>query len=92
MPTYEYECLGCRRTFEVEQGISEPALTECPDCGGQVRRLIGAGSTFIIKGPGGGSGRREHGKGGGCSLEETGTTCCGREERCEKPPCGSGGK
>ena len=21
-----------------------------------------------------------------------GTTCCGREERCDKPPCSSGGK
>jgi putative FmdB family regulatory protein len=51
MPTYEYECLKCRRVFEVRQRISEPALTMCDVCGGEVRRLLSA-APFILKGGG----------------------------------------
>ena len=51
MPTYEYECLKCKRVFEVRQRISEPALTVCDVCGGEVRRLLSA-APFILKGGG----------------------------------------
>jgi putative FmdB family regulatory protein len=51
MPTYEYECLKCRRVFEIRQRISEPALTVCDVCGGEVRRLLSA-APFILKGAG----------------------------------------
>ena len=51
MPTYEYECLKCRRVFEIRQRISEPALTVCDACGGEVRRLLSA-APFILKGAG----------------------------------------
>ena len=51
MPSYEYECERCPRTFEVRQRISEPALTSCPTCGSPVRRLI-APAPFILKGGG----------------------------------------
>jgi putative FmdB family regulatory protein len=51
MPTYEYECLKCGRIFEIRQRISEPPLTVCDACGGQVRRLLSA-APFILKGGG----------------------------------------
>ncbi len=51
MPTYEYECRSCRRDFEIRQRISEPALTVCDVCGGEVRRLLSA-APFILKGEG----------------------------------------
>ena len=51
MPTYEYECTGCRRVFEVKQRISEAPLTTCDACGGPVRRLLSA-APFILKGDG----------------------------------------
>ena len=51
MPTYEYECGACHRTFEVRQRISEPALTTCDACGGPVHRLLSA-APFILKGEG----------------------------------------
>jgi putative FmdB family regulatory protein len=51
MPTYEYECLKCGRVFEIRQRISEPPLTVCDTCGGQVRRLLSA-APFILKGEG----------------------------------------
>jgi putative FmdB family regulatory protein len=85
MPTYEYECSGCGRRLERRQTMTEPPLTECPECQGRLRRVISGGSGFIIK-SGGGSDRRER----DCSLERTGTTCCGRDARCGKPRCGDG--
>ena len=51
MPTYEYECSGCGRVFEIRQRISEPPLTRCDTCGGQVRRLLSP-APFILKGAG----------------------------------------
>ncbi len=51
VPTYEYECPQCQRTWEVRQRISEPALTTCDRCGGPVRRLL-APAPFILKGGG----------------------------------------
>jgi putative FmdB family regulatory protein len=51
VPTYEYECLGCRRVFEVWQRISEAALETCQHCGGRVRRLLQP-AAFILKGGG----------------------------------------
>jgi len=51
VPTYEYECGSCHRTFEIRQRISEPALTTCDVCGGPVRRLLSA-APFILKGAG----------------------------------------
>lgn len=51
VPTYEYECRRCSRTFEVRQRISEPALTTCEVCGGPVHRLLSP-APFILKGGG----------------------------------------
>lgn len=41
MPTYVYNCAACEKTFEVEQRITEDALTDC-QCGakGTVKRII----------------------------------------------------
>lgn len=52
MPTYDYKCLDCGYTFEHFQRITEEQLTNCPECNGHVKRLIGAGSTPIFKGSG----------------------------------------
>jgi putative FmdB family regulatory protein len=51
VPTYEYECGSCHRTFEVRQRITEPPLTTCDECGGPVHRLLSA-TPFILKGGG----------------------------------------
>jgi len=52
MPTYEYECDKCGITFERFQKITEEPIKKCPECGGPVRRLIGAGAGVIFKGSG----------------------------------------
>ena len=51
MPTYDYRCDRCERTFEVRQRISDAPLTTCEQCGGPVRRLLAA-APFILKGGG----------------------------------------
>ena len=86
MPTYEYECLSCGMRFERRQAIAENPVTVCPECRGTVRRLLSSGTAVVVKG-GGASFPRQGDR--GCSLEQAGRTCCGREERCGKPPCGS---
>lgn len=52
MPTYEYECLKCGETFDAFQKMSDEVLKKCPQCKGEVRRLIGAGCGLIFKGSG----------------------------------------
>ncbi len=53
MPTYEYECRGCRHRFELWQAMTARPLRKCPRCGKiKVRRLIGAGAGLIFKGSG----------------------------------------
>ena len=86
MPTYEYECTQSGKRFERQQSMGDAPLAVCPDCGGEVRRLVSGGAGFIFKGIGQ-SRFDQHRQ--GCSLEQRGTTCCGREERCGAPPCES---
>ena len=52
MPTYDYECPKCKKTFELSQKMTAAPIKTCPDCGGKVKRLIGAGAGIIFKGNG----------------------------------------
>jgi putative FmdB family regulatory protein len=47
VPTYSYRCTACDNAFDVQQSFSEDSLTECPACGGSLRKLYSAvGVTF----------------------------------------------
>ncbi len=52
MPTYEYECSKCGKTFDLFQMMKDDPITKCPDCKGKVHRLLGRGSGIIFKGTG----------------------------------------
>jgi len=52
MPTYDYKCSNCNHTFEYFQPMSATPLTECPECKGNLKRIIGTGSGPIFKGTG----------------------------------------
>jgi len=52
MPTYDYKCRKCKKTFEQFQKMMDKPLSKCVYCGGRVERLIGAGSGLIFKGSG----------------------------------------
>lgn len=40
MPLYEYQCEDCGVRFERRQRMTEEPVKVCPDCGGDVHRLI----------------------------------------------------
>jgi putative FmdB family regulatory protein len=60
MPTYDYQCEKCQKSFEAFQSMSDSAFKICPKSlcrqkawgKGKVRRLIGKGAGLIFKGSG----------------------------------------
>ncbi|MDQ1513309.1 MAG: hypothetical protein QOC59_1151 [Microbacteriaceae bacterium] len=47
MPVYAYKCRDCSTPLEVHQDFSDTALTDCPRCGGTLRKQYGSiGVTF----------------------------------------------
>ena len=40
MPTYEYACKACGEHLEVVQSFKDDPLTECPSCGGVLRKVF----------------------------------------------------
>lgn len=47
MPVYEYQvkgdaegCETCRNGFEILQSMKDESLTECPECGAPIQRLM----------------------------------------------------
>jgi len=52
MPTYEYECRKCGEHFEYFQSIKDSPKTTCEKCGGELSKLLSAGSGLIFKGSG----------------------------------------
>jgi len=47
MPTYAYACKECGHRFDAVQSFADPTLTECPVCGGVLRKEYGSiGVTF----------------------------------------------
>ncbi len=52
VPNYDYRCTKCKKTFEIFQKMTDEPIERCPECGGKIKRLIGAGSGPIFKGSG----------------------------------------
>jgi putative FmdB family regulatory protein len=40
MPTYSYRCDTCNHQFDAVQRFTDDPLTECPECGASIRRVI----------------------------------------------------
>jgi len=76
MPIYDYECLDCGKVVEIF--------------------LRSLDTDNNIKCPDCGSQNLHRLISAPATIKmdssPSGTTCCGREERCDKPPCSSGGK
>jgi putative FmdB family regulatory protein len=51
MPIYEYRCLKCERQFELVRKFSDAPLSICPECGGELKKLISP-TSFVLKGSG----------------------------------------
>jgi len=78
MPVYEYECRSCGKLHEIMQRYTDTPLAKCPECGGEMRKLI-SNTSFVLKGTGwyktdyapGGSGKAAEGeKGNGAKPEK----------------------
>jgi putative FmdB family regulatory protein len=47
VPTYSYKCTECGTAFDIQQAFTDDSLTECPNCGGKLRKVFSAvGVTF----------------------------------------------
>jgi len=42
VPLYEYQCKSCHSKTERIQKFSDPPLTVCPHCGGELEQLLSA--------------------------------------------------
>jgi putative FmdB family regulatory protein len=51
VPTYQYVCNDCGESLEAVQKFSDDALTECPACGGKLRKVYSAVGV-VFKGSG----------------------------------------
>lgn len=51
MPVYEYGCMKCGKKHEIMQKFSDAPMAVCPDCGGEVKKLI-SNTSFVLKGTG----------------------------------------
>jgi putative FmdB family regulatory protein len=51
VPTYQYACTACSEQLEAVQSFTDPALTDCPACGGALRKVYSAVGV-VFKGSG----------------------------------------
>ncbi len=51
MPIYEYECKSCGVHFDRKQRWQDEPVKECPECRGQVRKVLQPVG-IVFKGPG----------------------------------------
>jgi putative FmdB family regulatory protein len=51
VPKYQYQCKDCAEALEVQQSFTDDALTVCPTCGGDLRKVFNAVGV-VFKGSG----------------------------------------
>jgi len=51
MPIYSYKCNNCEHEFDIRQRMSEDPLTICPNCDGEIRRVVNSVGV-VFKGSG----------------------------------------
>ncbi len=99
MPIYEYRCSSCGHQNDFLQKLSEPPLTDCPECGKSTfsKQVTAAG--FQLKGTGWyatdfkNKGSQGGGDKGGGSGDKGGTSDAGSSEssaKADAPACGAG--
>jgi putative FmdB family regulatory protein len=83
MPVYEYECTSCGHILEKQQRISENPLTICPECSGELKKLISM-SSFQLKGGG------WYSDGYSGPSNNNGGSDSKKKDKAAVPPCKSG--
>jgi putative FmdB family regulatory protein len=77
MPIYEYQCKKCGNTSEFLVGVGQDQVElKCKKCGSlKLEKIF---SKTVIS------------KTADIIGNQHGKTCCGRDERCDNPPCSDG--
>ena len=75
MPIYEYRCSSCGSVSEYLVGVGNGENVRCKACDSEDMVRILSPSSYAM----------------GTARQAPGQTCCGREERCDTPPCSGGG-
>ncbi|MGE4356966.1 MAG: zinc ribbon domain-containing protein [Candidatus Omnitrophota bacterium] len=78
MPIYEYRCKDCGKVSEFLVGVGQSnSDIKCSFCKGKnLEKVIS--KSFISSA-------------GHITGSQGGKTCCGRNQRCDTPPCSDGG-
>ncbi|MDH5186021.1 MAG: hypothetical protein OEZ20_02825 [candidate division WOR-3 bacterium] len=77
MPIYEYQCKNCGKISEFLIGVVQDKIEiKCKHC--KSKELDRVFSKSFIS------------KSGNIIGSQGGKTCCGRDERCDTPPCSDG--
>ncbi|GAA2966188.1 MULTISPECIES: FmdB family zinc ribbon protein [Microbacterium] len=93
MPTYAYACRQCGHRFEAVQSFTDASLTECPECGGSLRKEYGSigvtfnGSGFYRTDSRAGSGGKDS---GGSGSKESGSKDSGSKSDSSSSSSSSG--
>ena len=93
MPLYEYQCRKCQHRYEKIQKFSDKTEVQCPECGGDGKRLLSAPAVHFK-----GSGwyvtdyARKGKRGGGEDKDKPDSSGTEKKSSSEKKPSGSGKK
>ena len=76
MPVYEYKCQDCGKITEIfQKGLDQESRPVCSNCGSINLTKLISAPAMVRVG----------------ASSPKGTTCCGRTERCDTPPCSDNG-
>ncbi|MCK4352270.1 zinc ribbon domain-containing protein [candidate division WOR-3 bacterium] len=76
MPVYEYRCKKCGKVTEIfQKSLTSNEPAICSHCGSTNLMRLISAPTMVRVG----------------DSSPKGTTCCGRTERCDTPPCSDDG-
>ncbi|MFD7075029.1 FmdB family zinc ribbon protein [Nocardioides sp. NPDC057577] len=87
MPTYQYACTECGHAFDQFQSFSDASLTECPECGGKLRKVFSAAGV-VFKGSG--FYRTDSRSGSSSSTSSTSSTTSSSSTSSSPAPASSG--
>jgi putative FmdB family regulatory protein len=99
MPIYEYRCTSCGFEKEYLQKVSDPLLTDCPECGKSTFSKLVSAAGFQLKGNGwyvtdfkGNGSKPANGKAAAADESKSGDEKASDSKKDDKaePACGTG--
>ncbi|MDH5191489.1 MAG: zinc ribbon domain-containing protein [Gammaproteobacteria bacterium] len=88
MPIFDYQCTECGHEFEAIQKISDPVLTDCPECGKATLKKMVSAPSFRLKGGGWYETDFKGSKKSAASKETTSDKSSGSSHSCGGGGCG----